>query len=83
MIEQAAAKQPPQVAFVLSGGAALGAAQVGMLRALLERGITPDLVVGTSIGSWNGLWIAAHPNLEWLDKLEQVWRSITLFELFG
>jgi NTE family protein len=36
------------VAFVLSGGASLGAIQVGMLRALVERGIRPDLVVGTS-----------------------------------
>ena len=36
--------------FVLSGGASLGAVQVGMLRALYERGIVPDLVVGTSVG---------------------------------
>jgi NTE family protein len=77
------AKTPPEVAFVLSGGAALGASQVGMLRALLERGIKPDLIVGTSIGSWNGLWLAAHPELEWLDMLEEVWHSITLLELFG
>ncbi len=83
MTEQEKPATPPAVAFVLSGGAALGASQVGMVRALLERGIVPDLVVGTSIGSWNGLWIAAHPNLEWLDKLEQVWRSITMMELFG
>jgi len=37
-------------AFVLSGGASLGAIQVGMLRALYERGIAPDLIVGTSAG---------------------------------
>jgi NTE family protein len=73
----------PRVAFVLSGGAALGASQVGMLRALLERGITPDLIVGTSIGAWNGLWLAAHPDLAALDKLERIWKSITIFELFG
>ena len=39
------------VAFVLSGGASLGAIQVGMLRALYERDITPDLIVGTSAGA--------------------------------
>jgi NTE family protein len=76
-------RKTPEVAFVLSGGAALGASQVGMLRALLERGITPDLIVGTSIGAWNGLWLAAHPDLKSLDKLERVWKSITIFELFG
>jgi NTE family protein len=76
-------RQPPEVAFVLSGGAALGASQVGMLRALLERNITPNLVVGTSIGSWNGLWVAAHPDLASLDKLERIWKSISLHELFG
>ncbi len=82
IVEQMA-EQTPRVAFVLSGGAALGASQVGMLRALLERGITPDLIVGTSIGAWNGLWLAAHPDLASLDKLETIWRSITMFELFG
>ena len=36
----------PTVAFVLSGGASLGAVQVGMLHALYERAIAPDLIVG-------------------------------------
>ena len=34
----------PEVAFVLSGGASLGAIQVGMLQALYERGIAPDVM---------------------------------------
>ena len=42
------------VAFVLGGGGLLGAHEVGMLRALAEAGIRPDLVVGTSIGALNG-----------------------------
>jgi NTE family protein len=46
-----------RVAFVLSGGASLGAVQAGMLRALYERGIVPDLVVGTSVGAINGAFI--------------------------
>jgi len=43
----------PQVttAFALGGGGLLGAHEVGMLRALAEAGIRPDLVVGTSIGA--------------------------------
>ncbi len=73
----------PRVAFVLSGGAALGASQVGMLRALLERGIKPDLIVGTSIGAWNGLWLATHCDLASIAALERFWKSITLMEMLG
>ena len=44
-------------AFVLGGGGLLGAHEVGMLRALSEAGIGPDLVVGTSIGAVNGAFV--------------------------
>ena len=46
-------------AFVLGGGGLLGAHEVGMLRALAEAGIRPDLVVGTSIGAVNGAFVAS------------------------
>ena len=49
------------VAFVLGGGGVRGAVEIGMLRALLERGIRPDLVVGTSIGAINGALVAMKP----------------------
>ncbi|HEV7129621.1 MAG TPA: patatin-like phospholipase family protein [Ktedonobacterales bacterium] len=64
-------------AFVLSGGGARGAVQVGMLRALLEAGERPDVIVGTSIGAWNGAWLARHPNLEGLNELEDLWHGLT------
>lgn len=66
-----------KTAFALSGGGARGAAQVGMLQALLEAGIKPDLIVGTSVGAWNGAWLASDPSLEWVARLGQVWRQIT------
>jgi NTE family protein len=66
-----------KTAFALSGGGARGAAQVGMLRALLEAGIKPDLVVGTSVGAWNGAWLASDPTGTSLDRLAEVWRQIT------
>src|SRR5690349_7246810 len=50
-----------RVAFVLSGGASLGATQSGMLQALYERGIRPDLLVGTSAGAINAAFIASRP----------------------
>jgi len=63
--------------FALSGGGARGAAQVGMLRALLEAGVKPDYIVGTSVGAWNGAWLASDLSLERLDRLADVWRQIT------
>jgi NTE family protein len=46
------------LAFVLAGGGARGAMQVGALRALLEAGPKPDLLVGTSIGAVNAVGLA-------------------------
>ena len=54
----------------------LGATQVGMLRALCDHGIRPDLVLGTSIGSINGAFIAADPSSASVERLEQIWRTI-------
>lgn len=62
-------------AFVLGGGGVLGAAEVGMLRALLERDITPDLVLGTSVGALNGAMVAREPGLEVVEKLTALWQG--------
>jgi len=61
-------------AFVLGGGGLLGAHEVGMLRALAEAGIRPDLVVGTSIGAINGAFVAADPAGS-AARLGELWRS--------
>ncbi len=66
-----------KTAFALSGGGARGALQVGMLRALLASGIRPDFVVGVSIGAWNGAWLAHRPELDWVERLDTVWRQVT------
>jgi NTE family protein len=62
-------------AFVLGGGGALGAVEVGMLRALFERGVTPDLVLGTSVGALNGALVAKDPSLAVIDRLTELWRG--------
>ncbi|HEX2264212.1 MAG TPA: patatin-like phospholipase family protein [Pseudonocardiaceae bacterium] len=62
-------------AIVLGGGGLLGAVQVGMLRALVEIGVRPDLVVGTSIGALNGAVFAALPPEGVADRLDALWRS--------
>ncbi|MGD9702893.1 MAG: patatin-like phospholipase family protein [Ilumatobacteraceae bacterium] len=69
-------------AFVLSGGAALGAVQVGMLQALETAGIRPDLVVGTSVGAINAAWIAGDPSGARLDDLEALWLSLRRGQVF-
>ena len=52
----------PRTAFVLAGGGSLGAVEAGMLLALVERGIAPDLVVGASVGAINGTFFAGRPD---------------------
>lgn len=61
-----------RVAFVLGGGGLLGATQVGMLHALLERGIRPDLVIGTSVGAVNGALLASDPTLDAVRRLHEL-----------
>ncbi len=70
------------VAFVLGGGGGpLGAHEVGMLRALLERGIVPDLVLGTSVGAINGAAVAADPSPAGVQRLADLWSRIG--DVFG
>ncbi len=70
-------RRRPRTAFVLSGGGNLGAIQVGMLRALAERDIVPDVVLGCSVGALNGAGYAADPTLDGVARLEQHWRETT------
>jgi NTE family protein len=73
----------PHTAFVLSGGASLGAVQTGMLRALYERGVAPDLIVGTSVGALNGAYAASRPATPaTADELADVWRSVSRSKVF-
>jgi NTE family protein len=72
-----AARYAPDVAFVLGGGGIHGAAEVGMLQALGERGIRPDLVLGTSVGALNGAMLAAVPDLA-VERLVGLWTNISM-----
>ncbi len=59
----------------------MGALQVGMLRALLERRIRPDLVLGCSVGALNGLVVAANPDLSTIGRLQEIWLDLVDHEL--
>ncbi|MDH4278843.1 MAG: patatin-like phospholipase family protein [Acidimicrobiia bacterium] len=65
-----------RVAFVLSGGGNLGAVQVGMLRALADAGVVPDLIVGCSVGAINGAAFAAEPDERGVERLDRIWGRI-------
>ncbi|MGO9784676.1 MAG: patatin-like phospholipase family protein, partial [Streptosporangiaceae bacterium] len=64
-------------AFVLGGGGVLGAHEVGMLQALAEAGIRPDIVVGTSVGAINGAFVAADP-VGAAGRLSELWKGAHL-----
>ena len=74
--------KPRRLVFVLGGGGSRGACSVGALKALLEAGIKPDGVVGCSSGAFNAVALAARPNLQTIDQLAHVWRSIRGRDLF-
>jgi NTE family protein len=67
--------EPGGTAFVLGGGGLLGAVEVGMLRALFEAGVAPDLILGTSVGALNGALVAAAPGPGVIDRLGGLWES--------
>ena len=65
-----------KLAFVLSGGGALGSIQVGCIQVLMEHGIFPDLIVGTSVGALNGVFLAKNPTLDGVMLLKELWLSL-------
>ena len=72
-----------RTAFVLSGGASLGALQVGMLQALYEHDIVPDVLVGTSAGAFNAAFVASRPqSTETARALGRVWRNLQREDIF-
>jgi NTE family protein len=68
---------PRRPAYVFGGGASSDASQVGMLRAIGEMGLTPDLIAGTSAGALNGALLAQAPQ-DALTTLTAIWTGIGL-----
>jgi len=69
------------VAFVLGGGGILGAHEVGMLRALAESSIDPDVILGTSVGAINGALFAADPTVAGVERLSELWAESNFAEV--
>ena len=68
-----------KIGLALGGGSARGWAHIGVLRALNEAGIYPDIIAGTSIGAVvGGCYVAGE-----LDALEQFALDLTRRKVLG
>ena len=70
------AELPRPLAFLLPGGGALGAYQVGVLRALTGAGVVPDMLIGVSAGAVNASLFAWNQGVDGVRRIESVWRNI-------
>jgi NTE family protein len=69
----------PRIGLALGSGSARGWAHIGVLRALADAGIVPDIVCGTSIGALvGGVHLSGH-----LDVLEHWARGLTKLGVIG
>jgi NTE family protein len=68
---------PAQTVLILQGGGALGAFEWGVVRALEENRIYPDIVAGVSIGAFNGAIIASHPGKA-TKVLKAFWKELAV-----
>jgi len=70
-------RAPAQTALILQGGGALGAFECGVVKALEEEQIHPDIVAGVSIGAFNGAIIASNPRHA-TEALEAFWNELAV-----
>ncbi len=68
---------PSQTVLILQGGGALGAFECGVVRALEEAAIFPEIVAGVSIGAFNGAIVASHPRHA-AEALEAFWNDLAV-----
>jgi NTE family protein len=80
-VDMGIAGLPRPIGYVLGGGGSLGAVQVGMLQALGEHDVAPDIVAGTSVGSLNGAVLALNPASA-ANRLSHAWAKITRERVF-
>lgn len=66
-------------ALVLGGGGAYGVIQAAYIQAAYEAGFRPSIIVGTSVGSLNGAWLALHPDHP--DELLRIWLGMDRLRL--
>lgn len=73
--DQRARQFPSRPGLALGGGGAKGAFQVGVLKNLYARGLSPVIITGTSVGALNAAKLAEGEGA--IDELVRLWRDIT------
>ncbi len=73
----------PDVAFVFPSGGSSGAVQVGIMASLVEAGVVPDLLVGSSVGALNAAYVAVGTVADRITSLEGIWRRLGRGDVFG
>lgn len=71
-----------KIGFIYTGGGSKGAVQVGMTKALLEFGVTPTLIAGSSVGALNATMTAFYPTPKGNEKLVKIWEEIQEESIF-
>jgi NTE family protein len=61
------------LAIVLSGAANFGAMQAGALEIVMQSGVKPRMLVGSSAGALNAIYLAADPSVERIRELQDLW----------
>jgi NTE family protein len=74
--------QATREVFILSGGAARGAVQVGMMQTLLEAGVVPHALVGTSVGALNAAFLGWRTGLDRVHELADHWLRLRTQDVF-
>jgi NTE family protein len=82
MDDKSASSGAERNVFVFSGGANRGAVQVGMLEVLLEHGIVPHALVGTSVGALNAAFMGCRPDRARVQELKAKWLRLSTRDIF-
>lgn len=67
---------PQRTVLIFQGGGALGAFQAGVFEATQHGGLSPDWVIGTSIGAINAALIAGNRPEHRMERLYQFWARV-------
>ena len=63
------------IAIVMSGAANYGAMQAGALEIVMQSGVKPRMLVGSSAGALNAIFLAADPSAARVRELQDMWRA--------
>jgi NTE family protein len=73
-------RKPKKIGLALGGGGARGLAHIGVMKVLEQEKITPDIIVGTSMGSIVGGAFASGMKIEELEEKAELFLKSDLYQ---